>query len=191
MAGTFPLDLRGACNVDIQLMVDLIEGTGEYYVYIDEQLVGTYRVMLGADIPINNNMGRMQGNMLTNVVSTFGKATGTIAGAVLGGGVGAMVGSALGSILPTEHYAMNTPSVGGIASMQCNPFPRIVAKIPKMFRDGYGYKQTIGLNRSTTYVQLNDCSGYIKCKNYKTDIIVATDTEKLEIEQLMNNGVFI
>lgn len=191
MAGIFPLDLRGECEVDIQLMVDLIGGTGEYYVYIDQQLIGTYRVMLGADIPINNNQGRMQANMLTNVVSSFSKAAGTIAGATLGGSVGAMVGSTLGSILPTEHYALNTPSVGGIASMQCSPFPRIVAKIPKMFRDGYGYKQTLGMNRSTAYVRLAECSGFVKCKNYKTDIIVATDTEKTEIERLMNEGVFI
>lgn len=191
MAGIFPLDLRGECEVNIQLMVDLIGGTGEYYVYIDRQLIGTYRVMLGADIPINNNQGRMQANMLTNVVSSFSKAAGTIAGAVLGGGVGAMVGSTVSQVLPTEHYALNTPSVGGIASMQCSPFPRIVAKIPKMFRDGYGYKQTLGMNRSTTYVRLAECSGFVKCKNYKTDIIVATDTEKTEIERLMNEGVFV
>lgn len=191
MAGVFPLDLRGACNVDVQLMVDLLGGTGEYYVYLDEQLIGTYRVLLGADVPINNNQGRMQANMLTNVVSSFSKSLGAISGAVMGGGVGAMVGLGTSMLTPTEHYAMNTPSVGGVASMQCNPFPRIVAKIPKMFRDGFGYKQTLGMNRSTTYVRLNECSGFIKCKNYKTDIIVATDTEKTEIERLMNEGVFV
>lgn len=191
MAGVFPLDLRGACDVDIQLMVDLIGGTGEYYVYIDQQLIGTYRVLLGADVPVNNNQGRMQGNMLTNVVSSFGKSLSAVGGAVMGGSVGAMIGLGASMIMPTEHYAMSTPSVGGIASMQCASFPRIVAKIPKMFRDGYGYKQTLGMNRSTTYVSLNECSGYVKCKNYKTDIIVATDTEKLEIERLMNDGVFI
>lgn len=191
MAGVFPLDLRGACDVDIQLMVDLLGGTGEYYVYIDQQLIGTYRALLGADVPINNNQGRMQANMLTNVVSTFGKSLSAISGAVMGGGVGAMVGLGTSMIFPTEHYAMNTPSVGGVASMQCSSFPRIVAKIPKMFRDGYGYNQTLGMNRSTTYVRLNECSGFVKCKNYKTDIIVATDSEKQEIENLMNSGVFI
>ena len=60
-----------------------------------------------------------------------------------------------------------------------------------MFRNGVGYEETLGANRSSAYVMLSDCSGYIKCENYKTDIIVATDTEKAEIERLMNEGVFI
>ena len=191
MSGLYPIDIRGVCDVDIQLMVDLIDGTGEYYVYIDDQLMGSYRAMLAADVPVNNNQGRMQANMLTNVVSTFGKAAGTLTGAALGGAAGSMVGQAFGSIIPSEHYAMNTPSVGGIASMQCYSFPRIVAKIPKMFKDGYGFFETLGANRSTTYVRLSECSGYIQCENYKTDIIVATDTEKDEIEKLMNAGVFL
>lgn len=190
-AGIYPLDIRGECNVDIELMVDMIEGTGEYYVYIDEQIVGIYRCLLGIDVPINNNQGRMQANMLTNVVSTFGKAVGVASGALLGGSAGAMMGLGASALIPSEHYALNAPSVGGLASMLCNPLPRIVAKIPKMFRDGYGYKQTLGMNRSTAYVRLNECSGYVKCKNYKTDIIVATDSEKQEIENLMNSGVFI
>lgn len=190
MAGIFPLDLRGTCNIDIQLLVDLIDGTGEYYVFMDRQLIGTYRVLLGADVPINNNAGRMQSNMLTNVISSFGKAAGSIL-KMAGGEIGEIANMGIRATMPTEHFAMNTPSVGGIASMQCNPFPRVVAKIPKMFKDGYGFKETLGLNRSTTYVHLNECSGFVKCKNYKTDIIVATDSEKQEIENLMNSGVFI
>ena len=191
MAGLYPLDIRGQSNVRILLMVDLISGTGEYNVYINDQCVGVYRCMLGVDIPINNNQGRMQANMLTNVVSSFSKATGTIAGAVLGGTAGALVGSTLSSVLPVEHYAMSAPSVGGLASIQEYPIPHVIAKVPKMFKDGFGYQQTLGFNRSTTYVHLNECSGFVKCKNYKTDIIVATDTEKLEIERLMNEGVFV
>lgn len=191
MAGLYPIDIRGVCDIDIQLMVDLIDGTGEYYVYIDGQLMASYRAMLAADVPVNNNQGRMQANMLTNVVSSFGKAAATLTGAAIGGIGGSFVGQTIGGLLPTEHYAMNTPAVGGIASMQCYSFPRIVAKIPKMFKDGYGFFETLGANRSTTYVMLSECSGYVQCENYKTDIIVATDTEKAEIERLMNAGVFL
>lgn len=191
MAGLYPIDIRGVCDIDIQLMVDLIDGTGEYYVYIDGQLMASYRAMLAADVPVNNNQGRMQANMLTNVVSSFGKAAATLTGAAMGGIGGSFVGQTIGGLLPTEHYAMNTPAVGGIASMQCYSFPRIVAKIPKMFKDGYGFFETLGANRSTTYVRLSECSGYVQCENYKTDIIVATDTEKAEIEKLMNAGVFL
>lgn len=196
MAGLFPIDIRGVSDVDIVLYVDMINGLGEYAVFINRQLTGTYRVMLGIDVPVNTNIGRMQANMLTNVVSTFarglgslagGIAEGTAKGAIINGTTG--IGGMLAGTMP--HYTMNTPSCGGLASMQNTGNPRIVAKIPKMFKEGYGYKETLGWNRSTCYVKLNECSGYVKCRNYKTDIIVATDSEKLEIEQLMNNGVFI
>lgn len=188
MSGVYPLDIRGESDVDVRLNVDLVDGTGEYYVFINQQLVGVYRVLLGADIPINTNQGRMQANMLTNVLSSFGKVAGTMTDMYAGNNIASTV---INPILPTEHYAMNTPAVGGLASMYCYGDVRVLAKIPKMFKDGYGFFETLGANRSTTYVRLSECSGYVQCKNYKTDIIVATDTEKSEIERLMNTGVFL
>lgn len=188
MSGVYPLDIRGESDVDVRLNVDLVDGTGEYYVFINQQLVGVYRVLLGADIPINTNQGRMQANMLTNVLSSFGKVAGTMTDMYAGNNIASTV---INPILPTEHYAMNTPAVGGLASMYCYGDVRVLAKIPKMFKDGYGFFETLGANRSTTYVRLSECSGYVQCKNYKTDIIVATDTEKSEIERLMNAGVFL
>lgn len=196
MAGTFPIDIRGASTIDIMLYVDMIDGTGEYYVHINGQLIGIYRVMFAADVPLNTNQGRLQANMLTNVVATVGKAAGAIIGGVVGGVGGAMSGARMGenitgTVLGNQHYAMSTPAIGGLTSMQCEGFPRIMAKIPKMFKDGYGFEQILGANRSTAYVRLNECSGFTKCVNYKCDIIVATDDEKQEIERLMNAGVML
>ena len=174
----------------------MIEGTGEYYVHINGQLVGVYRAMFAADVPLNTNQGRMQANMLTNVVATAGKAAGAIIGGAVGGVSGAMFGAGIGeniagTITGNQHYAMSTPAIGGLASMQCSAYPRVIAKITKMFKDGYGYEQVLGANRSTAYVRLSECSGFTKTVNYKCDIIVATDGEKTEIEQLLNGGVMI
>lgn len=193
MSGEYPIDIRGVSDIDVMLYVDLIDGTGEYHVHINKQLVSTHRCLLGIDVPLNTNQGKMQANMLTNVVSTVTKTAGALLGASVGGGMGAMIGGTLGNVINpfTEHYTMTTPAVGGSASAQGFKSVRVIAKIPKMFKSGYGYKETLGFNRSTAYVHLAECSGYIKCKNYKTDIIVATDTEKMEIERLMNNGVFL
>lgn len=196
MSGTYPIDIRGDSDIDIMLYVDLINGTGEYYVHINEQLIGIYRVMFAADVPLNTNQGRMQANMLTNVVAGIGKAAGAIVGGVVGGVGGAMFGANIGqnvagSITGGQHYAMSNPAIGGLASMQCSGFPRVIAKIPKMFKDGYGYEQILGANRSTAYMRLNECRGFTKTVNYKCDIIVATDAEKREIESLLDNGVMI
>lgn len=196
MAGTFPIDIRGESDIDIMLYVDMIEGTGEYYVHINGQLVGIYRAMFAADVPLNTNQGRMQANMLTNVMATASRAAGAIIGGAVGGVSGALFGAnigenIMGSTLGNQHYAMSTPAIGGLASMQCSAYPRVIAKIPKMFKDGYGFEQVLGANRSTAYMRLSECTGFTKTVNYKCDIIVATDGEKAEIEQLLNGGVMI
>ena len=194
-SGVYPIDVREECDVSVMLYVDLINGTGEYYVHVGTQLSGIYRILLGVDVPINTNQGRMQANMLTNVVSTVSRGLGGLIGGALEGAKGGLInatggiGGTLSSLMPRN--VMTTPAVGGMTSAQCYPWVRVMAKIPKRFKDCYGYKQTIGLNRSTAYYRLAECSGYIRCRNYKTDIIVATDTEKLEIERLMNEGVFV
>lgn len=194
-SGVYNIDVREECDVSVVLYVDLINGTGEYYVHVGTQLSGIYRAMLGIDVPINNNAGRMQANMISNVVSTVSRGLGGLVGGALEGTKSALInstggiGGTISSLMPRN--VMTTPAIGGMASAQCFPWVRVIAKIPKRFKDCYGFKETLGLNRSTTYVHLNECSGFVKCKNYKTDIIVATDSEKQEIESLMNNGVFI
>lgn len=194
-SGVYPIDVREECDVSVILYVDLINGVGEYYVHVGTQLSGIYRILLAIDVPINTNEGRMQSNMITNVISTVSRGVGGLLGGALEGAKGALInstggiGGTISSLMPRN--VMTTPAMGGMASAQCFPWVRVLAKIPKRFRDCYGYQQILGLNRSTGYTKLNECSGYVKCRNYKTDIIVATDSEKLEIEQLMNNGVFI
>lgn len=197
-AGVFPIDIRGECDVNIMLYVDLISGAGEYYIGIDEQPIAIYRVMFGVDVPVNTNQSRMQANFNSNVTANVLKGASLMAGiggAMVGGGMGAMIGhgvvNGMSGLFPVEHFAMSTPAMGGLVSAQCYGYPSILAKIPKMFKSGYGYKETLGWNRSTTYVRLAECSGFVRCKNYKTDIIVATEDEKNEIERLMNEGVFI
>lgn len=197
-SGIFPIDIRGECDVNIVLYVDLINGTGEYNIGIDYQPVAIHRVMFGSDVPVNTNQGRMQANFNSNVTSNVLKGASLMAGIggmMAGGGLGSMIGhgvvNGMSGLFPVEHFALSTPAIGSLASAQCYGYPSIIAKIPKMFKEGYGYKETLGWNRSTAYIRLNECSGYIRCKNYKTDIIVATDSEKEEIERLMNEGVFI
>lgn len=202
MAGVFPIDIRGKSDIDIVLHVSVLEGTGEYMVYINDQLYGSYKCQLASDVPVSfaQSQGAMNanfGNMLfTGIASGVGMAAPAV-GAALGGPAGAGIGAALGGAANTvgqfmrTHYAVTTPQIGSIASSACYQYPRLIAKIPKMFRDANGYHELLGANRSTGYLALNSCSGYVQCQNYKCDIIVATDDEKREIENLLNSGVFI
>ena len=200
-AGVFPIDIRAGLTVRAELWVDYYHGYGEYYVYQNEQITGIHKCQIGADVPINLTQGIANSNLSSNILSTISKGlplAGAIVGTTIAGPAGSMVGSSAAGMLQglvdknlTTHDQVAAPQVGGLASMYSYPYARIIAKIPKMFKDGYGYAEIQGESRQCTFTQLNTCSGFTRCKDYKCDIIVATDPEKVEIERLMAAGVFL
>lgn len=197
-AGTFPLDVRSGETISVELVVDIISGIGEYFIKQNGQIIDMHKALIGYDMPVNLSQGAAQSNLMGFVYGAASKFMGA-AGSILGGiphpaaqaaGVAADIGSALTGGL-VGHFDVNAPSVGGFVGAATYPLTRIIAKIPKMFNEGYGYHETQGANRSATYVNLSACSGFVQCKNYKSDIIIATEDEKREIESLMNAGVFL
>lgn len=212
-AGTHPVNITDGSYLNIELFVDLFTGIGEYVLRQNRQITNVWRCMLGFDIPINGAAGAMASNVVGSAVNTIGPLM-TVAGAAMGLGGAALpgastaaraataaanaeIGMAGGAIdvatspLQSSKFAVSAPQVGGLTSVYSYPKPRLIARIPKMFNGGYGYHQTRGQNRSTTYTTLNTCSGFTKCVNYKCDVIVATTEEKAEIERLLNAGVFL
>lgn len=197
-AGNFPLDVRGNETVSVTLVCDIISGVGEYIIKQNGQIIDIHRVLLGYDMPVNLSQGAAQANLMAFVNGAASKALGA-AGSLLGSiphpaaqaaGAVADIGSGLTGAL-VGHFDTSAPSVGGYVGAASYPRTRVIAKIPKMFNSGYGYNEILGANRSATYVSLSSCSGFVQCKNYKSDIIIATDEEKAEIERLMNAGVFL
>lgn len=197
-AGVFPLDIRDGSEVSVVLFVDILSGIGEYTIKQNGQVTGIHKISIGVDVPINLTQGQVASNHSAFISSQIARvasmaapmigAVNPVAGMVAGAGasaLGAMSGQMGG------HLDVSSPSVGESVGMASYPYARIIAKIPKMFNGGYGYRETLGENRSTTYTTLSTCSGFVQCKNYKSDIIVATEEEKREIEALMNQGVFI
>lgn len=194
-AGTFPVDVRAGELMHVYLDVDVFSGIGEYLLYQNGQLTHSWKVNIGWDLPINLTRGEMLQNFYTTAQNTIAKGigiAGTVAGIASGNPLAGMAGGAVASSLANnQHYAITAPQVGGLSGMYSYTKVRLIVKIPKMFRDAMGYHEILGANRSTGYLTLNTCSGYVQCNNYKCDIIVATDEEKREIERLMDSGVFI
>lgn len=199
-AGVFPVDVRSGERISVDLFVDLFTGSAEYYIKQNGQITDIHRTTIGMDFPLNFSQGEISANgfgwglsTVTRLASPLLKSAatglgGSVAGAVAGG---ILSGAAdMGQAL-SGKFAMSAPQIGGSTGFASHPFTRIIAKIPKMFNGGYGYRETLGENRSTTYTTLSTCSGFVQCKNYKSDIIVATEEEKREIETLLNQGVFI
>lgn len=199
--GVYPIDIRSGVTIEVKAYVDLYHGAGEYHILQDGQWTASYKFNIGTDIPINLTQGITNSNMVSNIASVISDglplALGA-AGMAIGGTMGGMIGNGAGSLLNSAidkaysmHQQISAPQIGGLASLYCYPYARIIAKIPKMFKGGYGYSEILGESRQCSYQQLSSCSGFTKCNNYKCDIIVATDQEKAEIERLMTAGVFI
>lgn len=198
-AGIHTIDVRSNKKIDVRLFVDLFTGVGEYVLRQDGQVTGMYKANFGIDMPINLSQGMMTANysgflnnQISSALGTIGSVAGGLVGGVAGAGISAASGIASNAMNAlSSHFNISSPSLGGNVGIGCYPYARIIAKIPTMFNEGYGYHQILGANRSTTYMHLSDCSGFTQCKNYKCDIIVATEDEKAEIERLMNEGVML
>ena len=198
-AGIHTIDVRSNKIIDVMLFVDLFTGIGEYVLRQDGQVTGMYKCNIGIDVPINLSQGIMTANysgFLNNQISSALGTIGSVAGGLVGGAAGAGISAASGIASKamdalSSHFNISSPSLGGNVGVGCYPYARVIAKIPTMFNEGYGYHQILGANRSTTYMHLSDCSGFTQCKNYKCDIIIATEDEKTEIERLMNEGVML
>lgn len=192
-AGVFPLDIRAGETVSVRGTVDLVTGTCEYTVRQNGQVTGLYKANIGVDIPLNFDQGITQSNMFGNIASSVAQGLPVVAGAAgtpAVSAIGNMASSAINKMLVT-HNTVQAPQIGATASILSYPYARIIARIPKMFRDGYGYKEMLGENRSTTFTQLSECSGFVKTRNYKTPLISATEDEKRQIEAQMDSGVIL
>jgi hypothetical protein len=191
-AGVFPIDVRAGDFITLSLHVDLFTGVGEYTLRQNRQITNSWKCQLGYDFPLNTVAGQIRSNMVGSIVNNANAmlSAGT---ATLGKyyGVDTSTAEYMYSQLRADKMSVTAPQVGGLTSVYSYPKARIIARIPKMFNGGFGYKETLGENRSTTFVKLNSCSGFTQCENYKTDIIVATEDEKAEIERLMNEGVIL
>lgn len=192
-AGTFPIDVRNAEEMTLELDVDLLTGAGEYTLRQNGQITNCWKCVMGYDIPICSYRGQAAQNGFGFVTNMIGQGA-KLAATALGGPVaGAVVGGVadVASNMFESHNTVSAPKMGGLSGSASYPRPRLIAKIPKMFKDGEGYPEIIGENRSCKYTQLRSCSGFTQCQNYKCDVIVATTEEKQEIESLMNAGVFL
>lgn len=193
-AGVFPLDIRDGSEIKVDLFIDLFTGSAEYYIKQNGQITDIHRTTIGMDFPLNFTQGQMSANGFGWGVSTASRLASPLLKSTSGlSSIGAMLTGAedFAENNLTGKFAISAPQVGGSTGFASHPLTRIIAKIPKMFKGGYGFNETQGANRSTAFVRLDSCSGFTRCKNYKSNIANATSEEKTEIERLLNEGVFL
>lgn len=215
-AGIYQLEIRNAATIKLVGLLDLLGCMIQYVVIADGEPVFVAKGSCGVDIT-PSNMSAVNGqNFIASIPSFVAAGTVLVGGAL--GSISASLGSAAFSLgsesllnagiaaesaskglstasataqkvhLPTIGY--NSPTIGGSADTMMPPYPRIIAKIQRMHEDAIGYGEILGYEDQVAR-KIKDCSGYIKCNNFKCPIIQATKEEKDLICNLMNNGVFV
>lgn len=199
-SGIHTIDIRSTERMWLYLTVDFLTGDSVYQLYQgtndNMDIIGAWPAHVGWEYPINSIQGQLSSNLYNGSIDFASQAFGAVAGAV-----GALVpGVTQGAKAVTDtaglfsngkHCNLEAKMPGGLTSVFDYPLPRLIVKIPKMFKNADGYPEIMGLNRSCAYTQLDTCSGFTVCSNYKCDVITATTEEKLRIESLMNAGVFL
>lgn len=171
-------------NVNIKYIIDVLSGVITCKIYVTKngatQLLYTYSGNCSIQIPLTaSDRTRLISGAIAG--ATTGFATGGVAGAI----IGASVGSYMGGSNISKSGSFNGNS--GALNVKI-PYILITRKIPY---DALYYNKFYGYPSNET-VTLSSCKGFTKIKEtHVENISRATDKEKIEIENLLKNGVLI
>ena len=182
-AGTYALTITGTEQLNLKCVVDIMAGQCEYYLLAGGEIIFSASGKMGVDIPFNTAQAAQMQNLNGWRANQLAKGISIATGSRAAGVVSAMIGS--------SDAAITAPSTGGGVGFATPQAARLIAHVPEMQLDGYGYADILGTRKQYARTRLADASGFVKCNNYKCEIIVATTQEKNEIEQLLNEGVFL
>lgn len=195
-AGTYSVQIDNTQAINLKCVVDILSGQCEYYLLADDEIIFSASGKMGVDIPFNLSQAEQQQNLNGWRTNQLVKGLSFAAGATKGkaGAIASKITDAAQTglnAINSGNVSVNAPSIGGGVGFATPQKPRLIAHMPEMQKDGIGYAEIIGTNKRYAQTRLGDTQGYVRCNNYKCEVIIATTREKLEIERLLNEGVFI
>ena len=145
-----------------------------------EQQLYAYSGNCSVQIPLT-------GSDRTRLIS--GAISGAIAGSVAGGVAGAVVGGLAKGFVSGSSIDRSGGFTANSGAMGIKTPYLIISR--KYGYDALSYNEFYGFPSNKT-VTLGNCSGFTKVKEtHVENIPMATDKEKIEIENLLKNGVII
>lgn len=175
--------------------IDFLSGVACAEVLIDEDVRYAYQAAMCAAVPVtSSNASRL-------IASIIGAAAGTVSGGVMGGIVGGTAGSRMASralIGGVSEVAMSpingiqTQRTGSISANtgllgEMKPYVLVTRPISVVADQ---YKSLLGQPYQLDG-SLGSQTGFIKVREVHLDGITATEAEKIEIEQLLKEGVIL
>ena len=202
-AGTYSIQIKGTEQLNLKCVVDILSGQCEYYLLAGGEIILNASGKMGVDVPFNTAQAAQMQNLngwrtnqivkgmslaadLVEVYDTMQLLKTNPGDVDPNGGGGSSSLSSIGG-----NVAVNAPSIGGGVGFATPQVARLIASVPEMQANGYGYAEILGTRKEYAKAQLSSVSGYVRCKNYKCEVIIATTAEKQEIERLLNEGVFL
>lgn len=175
--------------------IDFLSGVACAEVLIDEDVRYAYQAAMCAAVPVtSSDASRL-------IASIIGAAVGTVSGGVMGGIVGGTAGSRMASralIGGVSEVAMSpingiqTQRTGSISANtgllgEMKPYVLVTRPISVVADQ---YKSLLGQPYQLDG-SLGSQTGFIKVREVHLDGITATEAEKIEIEQLLKEGVIL
>jgi hypothetical protein len=201
-------------QIKIVYDIDYTDGSAKVIVLVSNEYDGGYTnytpfylydAQIGQAIPlhVSDKQAKTQQALKNVVNAAVSIPANAVSGAVMGGGAGAALGALQGvgnlassAVQSGADLLMNIPNyrAGGTISSQeayaiNNLLPFVIVEfpdtnIPAGLKDVNGFTTNI-------FTKLKNMKGITVCQNVKIDGVVATDSEKDEIKQLLESGVNI
>lgn len=175
--------------------IDFLSGVACAEVLIDEDVRYAYQAAMCAAVPVtSSDASRL-------IASIIGAAVGTVSGGVMGGIVGGTAGSRMASraliggvtdVAMSPINGIQTQRTGSISANtgllgEMKPYVLVTRPISVVADQ---YKSLLGQPYQLDGT-LGSQNGFVKVREVHLDSITATEAEKIEIEQMLKEGVIL
>lgn len=175
--------------------IDFLSGVACAEVLIDEDVRYAYQAAMCAAVPVtSSDASRL-------IASIIGAAVGTVSGGVMGGIVGGTAGSRMAArsliggvseVAMSPINSIHTQRTGSISANtgllgEMKPYVLVTRPISVVADQ---YKSLIGQPYQLDGT-LGSQNGFVKVREVHLDGVTATETEKIEIERLLKEGVIL
>lgn len=199
--GSVPINLSsisGATTLSVHATVDFVNNQVHYGVFNTDSgdLVGTYSGTLGADIPISSvqtgNVGGVLSAMTGMLIAGGLGISNAVVGETSAGTIAAVTGGAIAGVSASnQQIARSSGNFAGGYSVYSGQgvLPTLTITRSLSVQEPDEYNNIIG-NPCMKTREINGLTGYCQTDDFQVSGTM-TETEKSEINSLMNGGVYI
>lgn len=185
-------DIMGK-TLHVLYRVDLMTGTCCAYILCNDILLYTFTGACSAQIPVNGQSYQSMAQSIINIATSTALAKGKHTksnGAVVPSQKGsAFVGSVASNVMSCKPDVMRTGSISSNVGMLSPQKPYLIFSVPRTCLPK-GQNKYMGYPAFMT-VKLSGLKGYTEIESIRLNNISCTEEEKIEITELLKEGVVL